>query len=273
MIDFADPRAILREIEQTAKKRFGQNFLTRSDVVRRIVRGAEVTAGDHVVEVGPGLGILTQELVGAGAVLTAVELDRDLAAWIRAAFPAVRLLEADATRVHWRELFPEGSVQVVANLPYNVGTHLVVDFLSNPGVFRRATVMLQREVAERMVAAPGDDAFGSLSIFVQTRADVQWILDVPPSAFHPPPKVDSAVIRLDIFEAPRVGGSDPRHFDRVVRAAFAQRRKTIANSLHTAFPREAIAAALAQVGIEARVRAETLSIEHFRGLAAALPPA
>jgi 16S rRNA (adenine1518-N6/adenine1519-N6)-dimethyltransferase len=265
-----DPRRLLSELEQVARKRFGQHFLTDRGVVERIVRGARVAAGDRVVEVGPGLGILTRGLLAAGAELTAIELDRDLANWVRVTFPTVRLVEADAARVDWAATLPGSGWKMVANLPYNVGTTVVMDALRLPGTFTSVTVMLQLEVVQRLCAAPGDDAYGALSAEVAVRARPTFLTTVPPDRFHPPPKVQSAVVRLDLFEAPQVGESTPQHFDKVVRAAFGQRRKTLLNAVGSVFGRERAAEALAAAGIEPTLRAERLGSDQFRSLAAAL---
>lgn len=265
-----DPRAALREIEQRARRRFGQNFLTRRDVVTRMVRGSGVQPGEPVIEIGPGLGMLTREIVEAGASLMAIEVDRDLANWIRLGWPEVRLVEADATRVDWLAFVERPGTRVIANLPYNIGTRLVVDLLRFPQLFSSLTVMLQREVVERLLAEPDSAAYGSLSVYVATRARGEWLLDVPASAFHPQPKVDSAVVHLELRSHPEVGDVAPEHFDRVVRAAFAQRRKTVANSLATVFPRGAVVPAIERAGLDPKRRAETLGVDEFQRLAVEL---
>lgn len=272
MSDPTHPRAILAVLEQRARRRFGQHFLTRRDLVERMVRGALVQSGDRVVEIGPGLGILTDALLEAGADLTAVELDRDLAAWIAESRPAVRLVESDALRVDWGEVCPGSGWKLVANLPYNVGTALVVELVRHRDRFTSLTVMLQREVVERMLAAPGSKAYGSLSLHVQARARGVFLFPVPPGAFHPPPKVDSAVVRFDLLEAPEVGPAGEDAFERVVRAAFSQRRKTLANSLAAMFGKEQATEALRAAGLSPSARAETLALADFQRLAAALHP-
>jgi 16S rRNA (adenine1518-N6/adenine1519-N6)-dimethyltransferase len=266
--DPTDPRAILARLEQRARRRFGQHFLTDRGVVDRIVRGARIAAGDRVVEIGPGLGILTRALLAAGADLTAVELDRDLAAHLREALPDLRLVEADAVEVDWNELCPGPGYKVVANLPYNVGTTLTMQLVRRPQTFRSITVMLQREVVDRLCAEPGSRTYGALSVEVQVRARPTWVVLVPPDRFWPPPAVHSAVVRLDLFDAPEVGPAGPEAFDAVVRAAFAQRRKTAANALGARYGRERARAALAAVGIDPLARAEQLDAAAFRSLAA-----
>lgn len=265
-----DPRAVLAALEQRARKRFGQHFLTDRAVVDRIVRGARVAPGDRVLEVGPGLGILTRGLLAAGASVTAVELDRDLAAWLREALPELTLLEGDAARMDWAATLPGPGWKMVANLPYNVGTGVVMDALRAPATFRSVTVMLQLEVVQRMCAGPGDDAYGALSVEVAARARATFVTLVPPDRFHPPPKVQSAVVRLDLLDAPQVGAVTPAAFDRVVRAAFGQRRKTLLNAVGSVYGRERAQRALGAAGIDPSLRAERLSLDGFRALAEAL---
>lgn len=265
-----DPRAALAALEQRARKRFGQHFLTDRSIVDRIVRGARVEPGDRVVEIGPGLGILTHGLLAAGAEVTAVELDRDLAGHLRESLPQIRLVEGDAARVDWPETCPGEGWKVVSNLPYNVGTTVVMQLLRTPGTFRSVTVMLQLEVVQRLCAEPGSRTYGALSIEAQVRARPTFLFKVGPERFHPRPKVDSAVLRLDLFPQAETGGVDPDRFDAVVRAGFSQRRKTLLNALGARFGRERAAAALGEAGIPTERRAEQVEPEGFRRLARAL---
>ncbi len=262
-----DPRTILRRLEQRARRRFGQHFLTGTRHVDRMVRGARVGQGDRVVEIGPGLGILTSALERAGAVVTAVELDRDLAEFMRTTHPGVRLVEGDALTVDWAEVAPGSGWRVVANLPYNIGTTVLMRLLRQPERFVGVTVMLQNEVVQRLLAVPGTRAYNALSIEAQVRGRPCFLMKLGPGAFHPPPKVDSAVVRFDLFPEPDTGGVPPGAFDRVVRAAFAQRRKTIQNSLRTAFPRAAVERALGAARIDPRSRGEVVDIDGYRRLA------
>jgi len=265
-----NPRELLRVLEQGARKRFGQNFLTRGDIVSRMVRGARVTDQDTVVEVGPGLGLLTEALVATKAKLTAIELDRDLASYIDAQFGAdLRLIQGDALQQDWAALFPEGGVKMVANLPYNVGTQLLIGVLDLPHIFRSVTVMLQHEVVARCVAVPNTKAYGALSIRCQVRGKARFLLPVPPESFHPAPKVQSAVLHIDLFDAPDIP-VPVEAFDRVVKAAFSQRRKTVLNSLGALYGRERTMAALEQAGVDPQLRAEALDLTAFRALAVAL---
>lgn len=272
MIGPEDPRRLLESLQQRARRRFGQHFLARPDLVGRMVRAAGVQAGDRVLEIGPGLGILTRGLLDVGAQVTAVELDRDLAAHIREAFPEVQLIEADATELDLAATCPGGDWKLVANLPYNVGTTLLMNALRSTGTFRTVTVMLQREVVHRLVATPRTKAYGALSVEAQVRGAGRMVIDVPPSSFVPPPKVHSGVVRFDPFDAPKVGEVTPEIFDRVVQAAFSQRRKQLHNSLAPLYGRERAAEALAACGISPTARAEELDPEQFRTLSGVLHP-
>jgi 16S rRNA (adenine1518-N6/adenine1519-N6)-dimethyltransferase len=262
-------RQILASLEQRARRRFGQHFLTDRGVVDRIVRGARVAPGDRVVEIGPGLGLLTVALLDAGARLTAIELDRDLAEHVRTTFPAVRLIEADALAVDWDEVCGGEPARIVANLPYNVGTTLTMQLVRRPALFRSITVMLQLEVVQRMCAEPGSRTYGALSVELQARAEPTFLLKVGPERFHPKPKVDSAVVRITPYDAPRTG-VDPEKFDAVVRAAFSQRRKTVHNALGSRYGRDHAHEALVRAGVHPQLRAEQLDLDAFRAIAAAL---
>lgn len=264
------PAVLLRALEQRARKRFGQHFLARPSIVARIVRGARVEEGDEVLEIGPGLGVLTRALLSAGAKVTAVELDRDLAAFLREREPDIRLIEGDAMTVDLDEAIPNPPAKVVANLPYNVGTQLVLRLIDVPEKVSTITVMLQREVVQRMLAEPGSRTYGSLTVQIAARGQARWLLGVPPEAFHPPPKVESAVVRIDLYDAPRTGRVSMDFFDRVVRAGFSQRRKTLVNSLTTVFGKERSRQAVERAGVDPKARAETLDHAAFVALAEAL---
>jgi 16S rRNA (adenine1518-N6/adenine1519-N6)-dimethyltransferase len=264
------PREVLAQLEQRARKRFGQHFLTDAGTVERIVRGARVSPGDRVVEIGPGLGILTTALVSAGAELVTVELDRDLAEHVRNTFPQVRVVEGDAVKVDWAELCGGQLYKVVSNLPYNVGTTLTMQLVRHPELFSSLTVMLQLEVVQRLCAEPGSKTYGALSVEAQVRARPTFLMKVPPDRFHPRPKVDSAVLRLDLIPEPEVGGVSPAFFDAVVRAAFSQRRKTVLNALGARFGREVAREALEQALVAPELRAEQLDLGAFRRVAGAL---
>lgn len=265
-----DPRAALRELEQRARKRFGQHFLRDTGVVQRIVRSARVRPGDPVVEIGPGLGILTGALLRAGADLTVVELDRDMAAYLASKVPDLRIIEADAAKVDWATVCEGGGHKVVANLPYNVGTTVTMQLVRRPETFASVTVMLQREVVHRMLADPGSKTYGALSVQVQVRSRPTFITTVDPSHFVPAPKVHSAVIRLDLLDEPDVGSVTPVQFDKVVRAAFAQRRKTLLNAVGAVYGREVAGAALSAASVDPGARADAIDVDAYRRLAGAL---
>ena len=173
-------------------------------------------------------------------------------------------------KVDWSEVAPGSGWKVVANLPYNVGTHVLMDLLRQTGRFDSISVMLQQEVLDRLMAVPGTKAWGALSVEAQVRGRPVYLLKVPPGAFHPPPKVQSGVVRFDVHEQPQTHGVELKWFDRVVRAAFTHRRKTVANSLSSSFGKERSRVALKAAGIDPGVRAETLDPESFARLAKAL---
>lgn len=270
------PSARLRELEMRARRRFGQNFLVDADAVDRIVRAATIRPGDRVLEIGPGLGVLSRALLAAGAELTAIELDRDLAAGLREELPQLTLVQGDALRVPLAEAAPGEGWRVVANLPYNVATPLLMRLLGEPARFPTMVLMFQREVGDRIEAGVDDDAFGALSVQVQARARVTRVLELPPGAFHPAPKVWSVVLRFDVHPTPdfgRLPDATPLPavaFDRAVRAGFGLRRKTLSNALGVIYGRPAALAALEAAGIDPRRRGETIDLAGWRTLAAAL---
>lgn len=265
-----DPARVLAELERRARKRFGQHFLARPSICDRMARAAGVVAGDRVLEIGPGLGILTESLLAAGGEVLAVEVDVELAERLRTLLPQLRVVVADATRANWAELCPGTGWKLVANLPYNVGTGLVMDLLREAPRFASITAMLQTEVVERMTAEPGTKAYGALTVEVALRGAARAVLAVPPEAFVPPPKVSSLVVQIVPHAAPLTDGLDVVHVERVVRAAFAQRRKTVRNSLAATFGAPAAEAALAGAGIDPGLRAEVLDREAFVALARGL---
>jgi 16S rRNA (adenine1518-N6/adenine1519-N6)-dimethyltransferase len=250
----------------------GQHFLADNSFVHRTIALAGLPAGSSVLEIGPGKGALTFPLLDAGYHVTAVEFDRSLAENLAAIAPErLRVEQADFLRFDFSRL-PDGPLFVVANLPYSTGTAILTRLLEMPEKFPRIVVMLQREVAQRLVAGPGSRAYGSLSIFTQMQAEVQMGFSVPPEAFRPPPRVDSAVVRLDLSVAPRFRCADPQAFRRLVRSAFAQRRKTLRNSLGSVYGKEIALAAMARAGIDPIRRAETVSIPEFCALEVAFGP-
>jgi 16S rRNA (adenine1518-N6/adenine1519-N6)-dimethyltransferase len=278
---FPDPRALLKRHGLAAKKSWGQNFLI-ADRVYRAITDATVSADDDwVVELGAGLGTLTMRLaerVPEGKVL-AVERDRELAVVLRAELgnlDNVEIVEDNAltydlgTVARWHG----GPVVVCGNLPYHLAAQILLRIVAVRTDVSRAVVMIQREMADRLLAEPGTKAWGALGALIRAYADVDSILKVGPGSFHPAPKVDSTVIRIRPLPggAPRAPIADEAAFADVVHGAFAQRRKTLRNSLRSRWPDEQIAAALTTTGIDGGRRGETLSIAELAALTAALPP-
>ena len=249
-----------------AKKRFGQHFLHNPYVIDRILRSVNPQAGEAIIEIGPGPGALTAPLLKRVDKLTVVELDRDVIPHLRAACghsDALEIVMADALKVDYAALAPAGApLRLVGNLPYNISTPLLFHLLSFAERVRDMHFMLQKEVVDRMCAGPDDDAYGRLSVALAARAEVVHLFDVGPGAFKPPPKVESAVVRL-VPRKPDFEVRDWAMFDRVVTAAFLQRRKTLSNSLRAFFSAGEIRAA----GIDPQWRAERLSAAQFATLA------
>jgi 16S rRNA (adenine1518-N6/adenine1519-N6)-dimethyltransferase len=267
------PAALARAYGQSARKRFGQHFLVSSAVVDRIVALAEIGPGSKVVEVGPGPGALTEALLRAGAEVLAVELDRDVAAFLRSRHadnPAFRLVEADALSLDWGEVLDGEGWICASNLPYNVGTAILLSMLDRPDKLSRLVVMVQKEVAERLVAPVGARERGSLSVHVEARARSSGGFKVPPGAFRPPPAVDSAVLRLDLLPAPATAPEAPALVEAVVQAGFSAPRKAVRNGIASRFGREAADAALAAAGVEPTHRPAVLALGDWVRLAGAL---
>lgn len=252
------------------RRALGQHFLVDSRVVERTIELAALAPGTPVLEVGPGHGVLTDELLRAGHPVVAVEIDRELAtALTERGDPRLEVVPSDFLELDeaTRSRLPRN---VVANLPYSTGTAILERLLERPERVDRIVVMLQREVADRLSAEPGSRAYGALTVLTALHAKVRYGFDVPPSAFRPPPQVESSVIRLDVEPRPRADISDPARFRRVVKAAFAQRRKTLRNSLGATFGRELAENGLTRSGIDPVRRAETVSLVEFARLADAL---
>jgi 16S rRNA (adenine1518-N6/adenine1519-N6)-dimethyltransferase len=268
------PSHLLQQLQHGhARKRFGQHFLASEGVLRKIVAAAGVGPGDKVVEIGPGLGALTECLLESGCEVLAVELDRDLAEFLRERLgdrPGFSLIEQDAMTVDWAEALPGEGWSCVANLPYNVGTPLVTGLLKHPGRVRQLVVMLQKEVAERMVAPAGHRKRGSLSVYCESRAPGKVVVKVPPGAFVPPPKVASAVIQLTLRDAPETGGVAPGAFEEVVQAAFKGPRKTLRRTLGDAYGKPRAMAAFEAAGVDGGARPATLELAAWGRLAHAL---
>jgi 16S rRNA (adenine1518-N6/adenine1519-N6)-dimethyltransferase len=259
----------------------GQHFLRDDAVAQRIVGLLAPTPRDLVVEIGPGRGALTGHLARSAGRLLALEIDAGLASALRARFPALphlEIIEADArhfdfSRLRDRLPHAEGRVLVLGNLPYSVGKPILMALVEAGGAIDEMALMLQKEVAERVAAEPGSKTYGALSVLTQIACEVTLAFAVPPGAFIPPPRVHSAVIHLRVRAAPPVPIADPRRFGVIVRAAFGQRRKNLANALAAglALPVDDARVLVADAGIDPACRAETLSLSEFARLADALP--
>jgi 16S rRNA (adenine1518-N6/adenine1519-N6)-dimethyltransferase len=267
-------RRLLAAERLRPRRSLSQNFLTDPDALDAIVAAAEIEPGDRVVEIGPGLGVLTRRLLAAGASVLAVELDARLAAWLRrelGGVPGFELIEADALTIHPRECFAGQSFKLVANIPYHITSPLLHAFLEGERPPELTVLLVQAEVAERVAARPGQMSY--LSVFVQNVAGAEVVTIVPAASFEPVPKVDSAVLRLRSRPDPPVPLGDGREpFYRVVQAGFRQRRKQLHNGLgrELPVPRDALAAGLAACGIDPERRPQTLSVEEWACLAGQL---
>ncbi len=245
------------------KKRFGQHFLSDRHILQRIVRLAGIASEDTVIEIGPGAGSLTRELAAVARRVVAIEIDRDLVPRLRATLPRnVEIVEGDALEINFEQLASD-RFHVVGNLPYNVATPLLKKFIAARAHAIDVTVMLQREVAERIRAKAGSADYGPLSVLLQYYAVPVWGFTVPPGAFTPKPRIDSAVIRLEW----KPGIPDHPCFTDFVHHVFGSRRKKLVNNLVPMFSgktREELAAALEASGISRDARAETLTVEEFQ---------
>ncbi len=249
------------------RKRFGQNFLVSPGIIRKIVEAIAPQPGDRMVEIGPGLGALTEPLLTRLDHLQVVEIDRDLIARLRQQFPADRLSvhEGDALAFDFARLGSD--LRIVGNLPYNISTPLLFHLAAVAGV-RDMHFMLQKEVVDRMVAAPGGSDYGRLSVMLQYRFDMERLFVVPPGAFNPAPQVDSAIVRLLPRPAAALTARDETVFARLVAAAFGQRRKMLRNNLRELVDEPGLVAA----GIAPTARAEELSVVDYLRLANSIAP-
>jgi 16S rRNA (adenine1518-N6/adenine1519-N6)-dimethyltransferase len=278
-------KAIIKAHGLVLKKSLGQNFLTDSNILSDIVAAAELSPDKGALEIGPGIGALTQPLAEAAGTVVAVEIDQRLIpilADTMSPYPNVRIVHGDVLKLNLRELWEEhftgcSKVSVVANLPYYVTTPIIMKLLEEKLPVEHIVVMIQREVAERMSAKPGTKAYGSLSIAVQYYCIPEIVRIVPPTVFIPQPNVDSAVIRLKLRDKPAVETEDEAFMFEVIQASFVQRRKTISNNLLAAFfgkERKAeLEAVLASCGVDPVRRGETLTLEEFALLSRAIASA
>ena len=242
------------------RKRFGQNFLQDAHIIQQIIASIAPNNTQHLVEIGPGKGAITRELLPHCGKLDAIELDRDLVPLLQQSFPqdTFSLHSSDALQFDFCELQQDGKLRVVGNLPYNISTPLIFHILDKRECIEDMHFMLQKEVVDRLAAAPGTKAYGKLSVMTQTLCEVTALFDIPPDAFYPPPKVQSAFVRLVPHQEIPVKDSDWKNFEQVVTAAFAHRRKTLRNNLKKIIDLES-----AEKDFDLSRRAETLSIDEF----------
>jgi 16S rRNA (adenine1518-N6/adenine1519-N6)-dimethyltransferase len=265
------PGSLLRRYRLLPKRSWGQNFLGDPNILARIAEACALIAGDTAVELGAGLGHLTDQLLATGAKVVAVERDREMAAVLREVFPdqpRLTIVEANAATCDIREL-AGGPCVVVGNLPYHLSSEIIFHCLAQRADIKRMVFTLQAEFAERLAAGPGSRTYGILSVQAQSTCEVRLLFRVAAGAFHPKPEVDSAVVSLVPLAAPRTALAGTPLFERTVRAAFGHRRKTLQNSL-TGSGMKGVKEALAAAGIDPTRRAETVSVEEFGKLATEL---
>ncbi|MBQ9336170.1 MAG: ribosomal RNA small subunit methyltransferase A [Lentisphaeria bacterium] len=261
--------SLMESLGVAPSKKLGQNFLVDANFIESIVRAAKIQPGDRILEVGPGFGALTGELLKTGAEVAAIEFDRKLAAWLRECYKntPLRLIEGDACKTDIASVFgPDTPFRLISNLPYSAGTVIVANMLTLKTPPSKMLVMLQKEVGMRLAAAAGDEEYGALSVRVQCMYDVAQVRVAPPDLFYPRPEVDSVILRLTL----RADRPDPDLFRRLttlVRLSFAHRRKKMFKQACAGFPPDRLAAAMASAGIDPDIRAEKISPPLFLKLA------
>lgn len=253
-----------------ARKRFGQNFLHDNHVIDKIVRAIHPQHSDCLVEIGPGMGALTEPLLDACGKLDVVELDRDLIPILRTKFfnfPEFRIHEGDALKFDFRQLLQPGQqLRIVGNLPYNISTPLIFHFLAHHTIVHDMHFMLQKEVVDRLASGPGTSDYGRLGIMAQYYCKVEPLFIVGPGSFNPPPKVDSAIVRMSPYDVLPFPAKDTKTLERVVREAFSMRRKTLRNTLKNLISAEQLEA----IGIDTTLRPERLTLEEYVRIADAV---
>ncbi len=268
---------ILQKYHFNFQKKYGQNFLIDTRVLDKILSAAEITKEDCVLEIGPGIGTMTQYLAESAGAVVAVEIDKNLIPVLEetlACYDNVTVLNEDILKMDLVKLVEDRNggrpVKVVANLPYYITTPIIMSLFENHVPLKSVTVMVQKEVADRMRTGPGTKDYGALSLAVQYYARPAFVANVPPNCFIPRPRVGSAVIRLDRYEEPPVKAGDEKKLFSLIRASFNQRRKTLVNGLCNAadlcLPKEQVARALEEMGLSPAVRGEELTLEQFAKL-------
>ncbi len=272
----ARTKEVLAKYNMSAKKKFGQNFLIDSHVLEGIVEAAGVSKDDLVLEIGPGIGSLTQYLAEAAGKVIAVEIDKTLLQVLAdtlSEYDNVTVINEDILKVNLDDIVAENGgrpIKVVANLPYYITTPIIMKLFESRARIESITVMVQKEVADRMAAGPGGKDYGSLSLAVGYYAKAVTVMDVPPSSFIPQPNVGSAVVNLSRYAEPRVSVQDEKRLFEIVRTAFNQRRKTLSNSLSNnpslGVSRQEVVDALVKMGVDEKARGEILTLEQFAEL-------
>ncbi|RKM58890.1 16S rRNA (adenine(1518)-N(6)/adenine(1519)-N(6))-dimethyltransferase RsmA [Butyrivibrio sp. CB08] len=272
----ARTKEVLAKYNMSAKKKFGQNFLIDSHVLEGIVEAAGVTENDCVLEIGPGIGSLTQYLCEAAGKVMAVEIDKTLIPVLAdtlSEYRNVTVINEDILKVDLDTIVAENGgkpIKVVANLPYYITTPIIMKLFESGAKIESITVMVQKEVADRMAAGPGNKDYGSLSLAVGYYAEANTVMDVPPSSFIPQPGVGSAVVNLVRYTEPRVTVKDEKYLFEIVRTSFNQRRKTLSNSLSNnpslGVSRDQVQEALVKMGVDEKARGEILTLEQFAEL-------
>lgn len=273
-VDLSNPdvvRYVVKRFGLRMNKKLGQNFLIRHTVVDDIADAADLAEGEPVLEIGPGIGTLTQALAETGAAVTAVELDDTLLPVLDKTlehYDNVRIVHGDIMRIDIEETMHHQPFKVCANLPYYITTPIIMKLLEQRLPIEKIVVMVQKEVAERMVSGPGSKIYGALSVSVQYYTQPKMLFEIPPQAFMPAPEVTSAVVSLDVRKEPPVKVMEEKRFFQVVKAAFGQRRKTFANTLKSAgLTKEQTVQILAAADIDGQRRGETFSLEEFAKVA------
>ena len=273
MLGPRETRALLSRYGLRPKTSIGQHFVTDANTVRKVVSIAGVVSGDQVLEIGPGLGALSMALLDAGASLIAIEIDRALEAVLNETLTGldVRIVIADAMKADYKRLLRGRPTKLVANLPYQIGTPLVLDLLVGVPAIQSFTVMVQKEVGERLAASPGDEQYGAVSVKVAFLADAKIAGRVSRRVFHPMPDVESVIVQISRLGAPRARVARARLFA-VIEAGFAQRRKTIRRALRGGgWNADEVERALTRADVPGEARAETLGVPQFAAIARALP--
>ena len=272
----SNPKETIRVIQEnnfTFHKNYGQNFLIDSHVIDKIIAAADISKDDEVLEIGPGIGTLTQYLAEAAGSVTVVEIDDKLIPILQdtlSDYDNVKIIHGDIMKQDIGAIFEGRPFKIVANLPYYITTPIIMSLLESRVPAESITVMIQKEVADRMQAGPGSKDYGALSLAVQYYAEPYLAANVPPNCFMPRPRVGSAVIHLRRLEKPSVEVKDEKHMFKLIRAAFNQRRKTLANGIKNfeglSYSREDVEAALERLGFDKMVRGEALTLKQFAEL-------